>query len=198
MAARTSGSGAIGISGPDAADFTLVGNTCSGQAIPSGGTCALSIAFKPGVAAQRVAGLDDGAQRRRTRTAHHAERNRREPSGRGRASAARRLAITKLRDAPHEPRARPAPRPGPVDAPAGGTEIVKIAVYRVRKGRVVRKPVWLGYRLVGRTGPYRIRLDSRALRRRLKVGLYQVNVTPGISRRELGRTSTTRVRITRR
>jgi hypothetical protein len=68
----------------------------------------------------------------------------------------------------------------------------------VRRGRAERTPVWLGYRLVGHAGLYRLRLDSRALRRRLKAGLYQVNVTPGISRRDLGRTASTRIRITRR
>ena len=81
------------------------------------------------------------------------------------------------------------------------TEVLKIAVYRVRNGRANREPVWLGYRVVGRigrSGLYRVRLDSRALRQRLKAGLYQLNVTPGLSKRQLGRTTTTRIRITRR
>jgi hypothetical protein len=79
-----------------------------------------------------------------------------------------------------------------------GTEIVKVAIRRVRHGRALRRPVWLGYRVVAHAGLYRLRLDSRALRRRLTPGLYQVNVTPGISRRQLGRTTTTRIRVTRR
>jgi hypothetical protein len=81
-----------------------------------------------------------------------------------------------------------------------GTEILKISVLRVRNGRANRKPVWFAYRLVGRVGAgglYRVRLNSRALRRRMKPGLYQLNVTPGLSKRELGATSTTRIRITR-
>jgi hypothetical protein len=78
-----------------------------------------------------------------------------------------------------------------------GTEIVKVAILRVRNDRVRRKPIWLGYRVPSHAGLYRLTLDSRALRRRLKAGLYQVNVTPGVSKRQLGRTATTRVRITR-
>jgi hypothetical protein len=80
-----------------------------------------------------------------------------------------------------------------------GTEIIKISVLRVRNGHVERKPLWLAFRVApSRAGVYRLRLDSRALRLRLKTGLYQVNVTPGASRRELGRTTSTRIRITRR
>jgi hypothetical protein len=81
-----------------------------------------------------------------------------------------------------------------------GTEILKLSVLRVRNGKVQRKPVWFAFRLVGhvgRTGLYRLRLDSRALRRRLTAGLYQLNVTPGVSKKQLGATSTTRIRITR-
>jgi hypothetical protein len=80
-----------------------------------------------------------------------------------------------------------------------GTEIVKFSVLRVRgNGRVNHKPAWLAYRVApSRAGLWRVRLDSRALRRRMKAGLYQLNVTPGVSRRQLGRTSTTRIRITR-
>ena len=52
-----------------------------------------------------------------------------------------------------------------------GTEIVKVAIRRVRHGRALRRPVWLGYRVVRSTrGLYRLRLDSRALRRRLNAG----------------------------
>ena len=74
-------------------------------------------------------------------------------------------------------------------------------MYRFRGRTLVRTPVWLGYRVVGRlgrSGLYRVRLDSRTLRRRMKAGRYQLNVTPGLSKRELGRTTTTPVRITRR
>jgi hypothetical protein len=191
--------GPIGISGPDAADYALVGDTCSGRVLPSGQTCALTVAFRPGVSAVRVASLD---------VVHNAAgRGARIPlSGMGADSAAavagataRRLTIRRLRTAHRLSRARVLRRGLRLSmrVPAG-TEVLKVAVYRVRRGRVTRPPVWLGYRVVGRAGLYRVRLDSRALRRRLTAGLYQVNVTPGLSRRQLGATATTRVRITRR
>jgi hypothetical protein len=58
--------------------------------------------------------------------------------------------------------------------------------------------VWFALRHPSRAGLYRLNLASRKLRQRLKPGLYQVNITPGISKHQLGRTTTTRVRITRR
>jgi hypothetical protein len=191
--------GPIGISGPDAADYALVGNTCSGRVLPSGQTCALTVAFRPGVSAVRVASLD---------VVHNAAgRGARIPlSGTGAdtaaaiaGAAAQRLAIRRLRTTHRLSRARVLRRGLRLSmrVPAG-TEVLRVAVHRVRRGRATRPPVWLGYRIVGRTGLYRIRLDSRALRRRLTAGLYQVNVTPGLSRSQLGQTAATRVRITRR
>jgi hypothetical protein len=198
--------GAIGLSGPQAAEFAIVGNTCSGQSMKSGASCAVAVQFAPGAPGARTASLD---------FAHNAVAGASHIALGGTAtapaltsaavagtSAASRLRISKLRTTHRMSRARVLRRGMRLSMrlPAG-TEILKVAVYRVRRGKVVRKPVWLGYRVVGRLGRnglYRVRLDSRALRRRLKAGLYQVNVTPGVSKRELGRTTTTRVRITRR
>jgi len=78
-----------------------------------------------------------------------------------------------------------------------GTEIVKVSVLRVRNGKVLRKPVWFAFRHPSSSGLYRLRLNTRKLRHRLTPGLYQVNITPGVSRQQLGATSTTRIRITR-
>ena len=119
------------------------------------------------------------------------------------ATAASQLRISKLRTTHRMSRARVLSRGLRLSMRLPrNTEILKLSVLRVgRNGKVNRAPVWLGFRVVGRIGPsglYRIRLDSRALRRRMKAGLYQLNVTPGLSKRELGRTSTTRIRITRR
>jgi hypothetical protein len=79
-----------------------------------------------------------------------------------------------------------------------GTEIVKVSVLRVRNGKVLRKPVWFAFRHPSHAGLYRMRLNTRKLRQRLTPGLYQVNITPGLSRQQLGATSTARIRITRR
>jgi hypothetical protein len=185
-----------------APDFTIVGNTCSGRVLPSGTNCDLTLQFNPGALGPRNATLDivHNGQNHGTRVVL---------GGTGiptavvaAASARSPLRITRLRTTHRMSRARVLRRGlrFSMRLPQG-TEILKIAVYRTRSGKVIRKPVWLGFRVVGRIPPsglYRIRLDSRALRQRLKAGLYQVNITPGLSKRDLGRTSTTRIRITRR
>jgi hypothetical protein len=78
-----------------------------------------------------------------------------------------------------------------------GTEILKVSVLRIRTGRTPEL-VWFAYRHPSKAGLYRLSLNSRKLRGRLRAGLYVVNVTPGVSKRQLGRTSSTRIRITRR
>jgi hypothetical protein len=193
----------VAVSGPQAPEFTVVGNTCTGAVMPSGATCAVTVQFAPGAAGARSAVLDI-AHNAAGGGAHIAL------GGTGAVptaavagvSLSSRLRISKLRTSHRMSRARVVRRGLrlsmrlPTD-----TEILKIAVYRVREGRVVPQPVWLGFRVVGRigrSGLYRVSLDSRALRQRMKVGLYQVNVTPGLSKRQLGRTTSTRVRITRR
>jgi hypothetical protein len=195
--------GAIGISGPAAAAYSVVGNTCSGRVLPSGAACSLLVQFTPGAPGAAGASLDV-AENTATGAIHVAL------AGSGAAAAApgasvagagarSRLTVRKLRTTHRMSRARVVRRGLRLTMRLPeGTEIVKIAVFRVRKGKVVRKPVWLGYRVPSHVGLYRLRLDSRALRRALKAGLYQVNVTPGVSKRQLGTTTTTRVRITRR
>jgi hypothetical protein len=194
--------GPVSVSGPQAAEFAITGNTCTGQVLPSGASCAVAVTFSPGALGARSASLDIG-HNSAGGGSHIAL------GGAGAQSAAEvaalalrnRLRINRLRTTHRMSRARVLRRGLrlsmrlPADA-----EVLKLAVYRVRGGRVNRRPVWLGYRVVGRLGPgglYRVRLDSRTLRRRLKAGLYQLNVTPGVSKRQLGATSTTRIRITR-
>jgi hypothetical protein len=194
----------VAVSGPNAAEFPVVANGCSSHIMVSGQTCSVTVQFTPAAPGVKQASLDFGHNG--AGGASHVAL-----SGGGTppvaaavagASAASRLAISRLRTTHRMSRARVLQRGlrFSMRLPAN-TEILKIAVYRVRSGKIVRKPVWLGFRVVGRvsrSGLYRVRLDSRALRSRLKAGLYQVNVTPGLSKRQLGRTSTTRLRITRR
>ena len=63
---------------------------------------------------------------------------------------------------------------------------MKIAILRVRHGGATRRPVWLGYRVAEHAGLYRLRLDSRALRRRLMPGPLPDQRHPGVSKRQLG------------
>jgi hypothetical protein len=205
--------GAVGVSGPDPTAFKVVGDTCTNRVLPSGATCVVNVQFTPGAAGPTSATLD---------IPHNAGGlgNKVVLSGEGiappapavappgaaaggqvaiAAAARPRLAIAKLRTTHRMSRARVLRRGLRLSMRVPeGTEVLKIAVHRVRRGRAEARNVWLGFRVVTRAGLIRVRLDSRALRRRLKAGLYQVNVTPGASRHDLGRTTTTRVRITRR
>jgi hypothetical protein len=198
--------GNIAIGGPNASEFTLVGNTCSGRVLPSGAGCALNIRFAPTAGGLRSAELDvqhnaAGGSARILLNGTGTVRAAGAPGGAGVAGtgAAGRLAISKLRTTHRMSRARVL-RNGlhlTMVLPQG-TEIIKVAVHRIRADKVGRKPVWLGFRVApSRPGLYRLTLDSRALRRRMKVGLYVLKVTPGASRQQLGVTTTTRIRITR-
>jgi len=201
----------VGVGGANPTEFAVVGDTCSGHTFPSGQSCTVNVRYTPGSPGAKSAVLG---------IAHNAAGGATEVLLRGDATplpvpaapvgaplgaqvagapARSALAVSKLRTT-HRMTRRRALRRGlrlSMRVPQG-TEVLKIAVLRVRKGHVNRKPVWLGFRVVSRAGLYRVRLDSRALRRRLKAGLYQVNVTPGVSRKDLGRTVTTRIRVTRR
>lgn len=76
-----------------------------------------------------------------------------------------------------------------------GTEVVRVRIYRRLKGGK-RKLLSSGFRSTGgRTGLYRLKQNHRSLRRSLKAGRYVIEVTPGTSRTELGRTSQYNVRI---
>jgi hypothetical protein len=66
----------------------------------------------------------------------------------------------------------------------GGTEIVRIRVYRRTSAGL--KLLSAGYTAPSAAGPYRIQQSHVQLRRQLKRGTYEVQVTPGYSRNELG------------
>jgi hypothetical protein len=192
----------VSISGAAAADFRIVSSTC-GAAMPSGAACAVGVQFVPSAAGPRTASLDIGTNAA-SGVSHVAL------SGTGvdpQASAAvaaaafrARFRVSSLRTTHRVSRARVLRRGLRLSMRLPqGAEVLKISVLRVRQnGRINRRPVWLAFRVLPtRTGIYRLRLDSRTLRRRLKAGLYQLNVTPGLSKHQLGGTSTTRIRITR-
>ena len=194
----------IGVSGPAAADFRVVSSTCGGAVMPSGAACAVGVQFVPAAAGPRTASLDV-ATNAASGVSHIALTGTGvDPRATAAAAAAAfraRFKVAKLRTTHRMSRARVLRRGLRLSMRLPqGAEILKISVLRVRQsGKVNRKPVWLAYRVLpSRAGLYRVSLDSRALRRRLKAGLYQINVTPGLSKHQLGGTATTRVRITRR
>ena len=190
--------GGFAVAGPQAGAFTIVGNSCGAAAMPSGTSCQVVVQLTPGAPGGYGATLDVATNAAGGRTAIALTGTAAVPAGAG-AGDRGRLTVRRLRTSHRLARARVLRRGLRLTMRLPqGTEIVKVAIRRVRHGRALRRPVWLGYRVVAHPGPYRLRLDSRALRRRLTPGLYQVNVTPGVSRHRLGRTTTTRIRITRR
>jgi hypothetical protein len=189
--------GAVAVAGAQAGAFTVVGNTCGAQALPSGASCQVVVQLTPGAPGRYGATLSVATNAAGGQTAV-ALTGAATPAVAA-AGARGRLTVRRLRTTHRLTRARVLRRGLRLTMRLPqGTEIVKVAIRRVRHGRALRRPVWLGYRVVAHAGLYRLRLDSRALRRRLTPGLYQVNVTPGVSRRQLGRTTTTRIRVTRR
>jgi hypothetical protein len=192
------------VAGPAASDFTIVGNTC-GAVMPSGSACSVSVQFTPTAAGPRTATLG---------LATNAGPKTIALSGNGvappapvapaatavaGASASSRLAIRKLHLS-HKMRRSRVLRNGlrlSMVLP-DGTQIIKVAVFRYRGHKLLRAPVWVGFRVApSRLGLYRLTLDSRSLRRRLKVGRYQLRITPGASKQQLGLTTFTTLRVTR-
>jgi hypothetical protein len=205
--------GTPGITGPNAAEFAIVGNTCTGVSMPSGATCAITVAFNGAAPGGKSASLDiphnaQGSISHVALTATSvapappsaATAGAAAPGGAGVAGvAARSLAVQGLRMTHRVTRTRVLRRGVRLSMrlPAG-TEIVRVAIYRTRRGTPLPRPVYLTHRVVPRAGLYRLTLDSRALRQKLKAGRYQLNVTPGVSRRQMGRTTTTFFRVTTR
>jgi hypothetical protein len=68
-----------------------------------------------------------------------------------------------------------------------GTEVVKINVYRRSGGKLILLST--GFKTPGQIGLYNVRQSHLALRRLLRKGIYEVHVTPGRSRTDLGTTS---------
>jgi hypothetical protein len=68
-----------------------------------------------------------------------------------------------------------------------GTEVVKINVYRRSGGKLIL--LSSGLKAPGRIGRYNVRQSHLALRRLLRKGIYEVHVTPGRSRTDLGTAS---------
>ncbi len=68
-----------------------------------------------------------------------------------------------------------------------GTEVVKINVYRRSRGKLIL--LSSGFKAPGKIGRYSVRQSHLALRRLLRKGIYEVHVTPGRGRSDLGTAS---------
>jgi hypothetical protein len=191
------------LSGAGAGAYHVVANSCAGVFV-SGQACAVTVQYVPTAAGAQPAALSiasnaTGGNNSVALTGAGVAPATGAGAGVAGAGARSRFALSKLRTTHRLSRARVRSHGlrFTMRLPAG-TEIVKVSVLRVRNGKALRKPVWFAFRHPSHAGPYRMRLNTRKLRHRLTPGLYQINITPGVSKRQLGATSSTRIRITRR
>ncbi|MEA2248990.1 MAG: hypothetical protein QOH46_3519, partial [Solirubrobacteraceae bacterium] len=209
----------VAVTGTDPSDFAMQSDTCSGQTITPAASCTVVVAFAPTHAGDLTASLtisDDapfaphvvsmagigtgtlpaaavpGAGQAAARLAPV-------PLAAVAGTRASSLALSKLVLQARISRARLRSTGLSVGMtlPAG-TRVVRFAVYSARNGRRVGKALAIGYRrLPSAAGRYRLHLRNRALLRKLRPGRYVLLVTPGVSRRALGRTSTVKFTVTR-
>lgn len=78
-----------------------------------------------------------------------------------------------------------------------GTQVLRLAVYRAVKGEKSGPALFSGYRVPGRAGTYRVSLRDRTLVRKLRSGLYVLEVQAGQSRSTLGTPHRQLFRVTR-
>ena len=129
--------GPIGISGPQAAAFALVGDTCTGRVLPSGLQCQLTVRFAPGAARPAAASLD---------IAHNA-------SGGASHVALGGTGIAPAAAPGPAPAAAAAPAPAPRAAVAGTSAAGKLAIaklqttHRLSRARALRRALRLTMRL---------------------------------------------------
>jgi hypothetical protein len=72
-----------------------------------------------------------------------------------------------------------------------------VSVYRARNGRKSGRALATVFRTASQAGLLRVTLRDRALLRRLRPGLYVIEVRPGTSRTALGATARSIFRVTR-
>jgi hypothetical protein len=77
------------------------------------------------------------------------------------------------------------------------SRVVRVSVYRARGGRKSGPALATVFRTASQAGLLRVTLRDRALLRRLRPGLYVIEVRPGTSRTALGATARSIFRVTR-
>ena len=195
--------GGIAIVGANAGDYTLGVNTCSAAVAP-GASCRLEVLFTPSAAGVRNATLSiagDGGKADVSLSGTGVA-----PAGGAQTGAAAATSATLAATSAHASSSRPPLSITSVGMAArmkqskarklgfrltmrvpDGTVVVRIRVYRkTAKGLTLLSD---GYRTPAAAGLFRVQQGHLQLRRQLKRGAYEVQVTPGYSTSELGATS---------
>jgi hypothetical protein len=210
--------GAVSIGGAAPGDYTLGLNTC-GAAVAPNASCSVDVFFTPGAVGVRNASLSIASDGGNSTVALSGTGLLAQPATAGGAGAgagaatgttAGTGAAAATGTAPGDVAAGSSARPALVLKSIGmatrikqskaqksglrmtlrlpdGTEIVKINVYR--KIGTTAKILSSGLRAPSTAAQYAVTLNQPALRRLLKKGNYEVRVTPGYSKSELGQTT---------
>jgi hypothetical protein len=220
--------GTLALTGPDAADFTVATDTCSGQTLAAGTGCGVDVRFSPahtgdlgatlsvpsdsagsphgivlsgrGLASAGATGggAVSGGGTSTTTIITRVIPVVGQPTGAVAGSSARaalRVSGLTLARRISISRARARGLSVAMTLPRG-TQVVRIAVYRSRNGLASGRPLARVLRLPTRSGRYVVNLRSRALLRSLRAGRYAVQVTPGRSLDDRGRTSSLAFTVT--
>jgi hypothetical protein len=218
--------GTLALTGPDAADFVVANDTCSGQTLASGTGCGVDVRFSPahagdlgatlsvpsnsagsphgivlsgrGLAAGAAGGAASGGSTNTTTIIRQLIPVVSQPTGAvagATARAALRVSGLTLARRISISRARSRGLTVAMTLPRG-TQVVRLAVYRSRNGLASGRPLARVLKLPTRSGDYVVHLRSRALLRSLRPGRYAVQVTPGRSLDNRGRTSSLAFTIT--
>jgi hypothetical protein len=206
------------ITGPDAADFAVVGTTCVAP-LAAGESCTVGVRFTPSAAGARSATLNlptnalvgtgvalsgtgvtpaatpPGAAAPAANTVVVV----RAPQSTVQARQVRALAVSNLTVARRISVSRPRSRGlrMSMTVPAG-TRVVRVQVFRARNGRKTGRALATVFRAPSRAGLFRVTLRDRALLRRLRAGQYIVEIRPGTSRSALGATARRTFRVVTR
>ncbi|HUR86614.1 MAG TPA: choice-of-anchor D domain-containing protein [Solirubrobacteraceae bacterium] len=196
----------VTVGGANPGDFAIGVNTC-GAAVSPGGHCSIDVSFTPGAAGVRTATLslasDGGAgsvslagngvataqNAAGTGTTTQTTVTLGAPlsaiAGETAGSAKPTLALKSLSTAARVKQSK-AKKLGIrlTMGLASGTEIVKVNVYR-KSGTTLRL-LSSGFKVTSSAVPFRVSQSQPALRRLLRRGSYEVQVTPGYSKTELG------------
>lgn len=207
------------ISGAEAGDFDIVGSDCAGTTLPAAGSCTVDVSFTPAASSVRNASLDIASAAGSMSLSLSGIGSAPAPgqqvviiqqtvpggggggggaaagtqgggatTGGGAVATAPKLTLKRLGMA-KKIKLRTASKQGirlRMELEPG-TEVIKINVYRRGGGKL--KLISSGFKVPGKSGLYTVSQNHLALRKALKRGIYEVHVTPGRSKTDLGTTA---------
>jgi hypothetical protein len=202
------------LGGATPGDYTLGLNTCNNQDVPAGGQCTVEVNFTPTAGGERPAALnvsttDAGSGSVAISGTGVATAAAVTPGAAAGAivgtpapniaqSTATKLKLTSLGGSRRIKRSKATKSGIRLSMRLqDGTKVVRIRIYR--KTKTGRKLISDGFKSpASTTGTYRVQQSHLGLRRSLRtLGTYQVEVTPGASRTDLGTTSRLTFKIVR-